>query len=335
MSSKMNLFLINTPFQLLCAIEAKKAYNLQNNILAVTKQAHNKSQSQLDSLIQDDEWDHIINLPGVQKAFTIPYFIYSLKKFSPNLFFDNIIFPDYLCWRANLILKNTKSNRQIMIDDGAMTIGQYETYLRDHVSFSKGKGFKDVIIKLFKLEPVHNIEFRDSFELFSIFSFPEESFIKQRNNLLVLQEKISSYQIYNKNSNAAFIGQGYIGPTLGVNIEDYIETILRYHSKVKRNIIYFPHRSESEEVKEHVSKLEFIVYHDSYWPVELEIYQKKIQLSSIAGVLSTALYSMSILYPDMPIYNITTNSKYYRKKNVASNASKITKYYKNNRIIEL
>lgn len=102
-------------------------------------------------MIVKEDWDHIINLPGTAKAFTIPLFIYSLKVFSLNLRFDNVIFPDYLCWRTNLILKNINAKREIMIDDGAMTITQYESHLENKKSFSRNKGFKDLIVRSFLL----------------------------------------------------------------------------------------------------------------------------------------------------------------------------------------
>ncbi|MDV2857682.1 hypothetical protein [Oceanimonas sp. CAM02] len=329
----MNLFLINSPFQLICALEAKMEYGLENNILAITKQATEKSQKQLNSLVNNEDWDKIVNLPGRSKVFSVPLFISRVRKMNNGKPLNNIIYPDYLCWRANLILKNIKHQKSIMIDDGAMTITHYLDYLKDKKSFSRPKGVKDVIIRLMSLKPVKNMDFRENFELYSTFSFPKESFIEKRNKLKILKRSIKTKGIVNESSPAAFIGQGYIGSI--AKIEDYIKKIDYFHKKVNRKIIYFPHRSESLEVKEAISNLDYITYHDSEWPIELELSEKAISLSCIGGIMSTALYTLSVIYSDIDIYNITTAPDYYFDESVHKESLYVEEYYKSNNIISI
>lgn len=327
----MNLFLINSPFQLICALETKEEYKLENNILAITKQATEKSQKQLNSLVKKEDWDHIVNLPGTAKVFTVPLFIRKVKKMTEGSPLKNIIYPDYLCWRANLIIKNIDHKKSIMIDDGAMTITHYLDYLKDKKSFSRPKGFKDTLLKLMFLQPVKNIKFRDNFELYSTFHFPCEDFIKKTNNLNVLKHHIKNTSVMNNSSPAAFIGQGYIGSI--AKIKDYIKKIDTFHNIVKKDIIYFPHRAESSEVKKAVSNLDYIIYHDSEWPIELELSEKSISISSIGGVMSTALYTLSLIYSDIKIYNIRAESNYYFDDYAYKESLYVEKYYANSNII--
>lgn len=325
----MNLFIATSPFQLICAIEAREHYKLKNNVLAITPQPIEKSQKQFDLLLKPSDWDSIIELPTRGKLITLPRFIRKIKKLGC---IDNIIYAEYESWRLNVMLSNINVKNEIMIDDGSLTIKIYETLLKDKGTFSRKKWAKDLILNIMGIKTNKIIKFRDNFELFSIFQFYKANIKTKLNKLDTLSESISQYKLFNPEAFAGFIGQGIVNEEHGIKLNAYIELLKSLYDLNKRSIIYFPHRSESIAVRTEIQKLPFIKYHDSEMPLEMEIYDKKIQLSSISGIYSTALYTLSLLYKDIPTYNIQQKPSYYNDSGLIDGYNKIEHYYNNEKI---
>lgn len=310
-----NLFLVTSPFQLICAIEAKNTYQLKNNILAITEQPHQKGQQQFDALLDSNEWDMIIRLPGTFKAFSIPFFIRKIKKITNNTRVNNILHGEYAAWRTNIVLKNIDHNHEIMFDDGTATINDYNRYLKDKRSINTNKGFKDVLLKLQGITPPKKVSFRENFDLFSIYHFDNFPYAKKINTLDTLRSSINNINSYDPNSPAGFLGQGEVSfdGTNGMKFDSYLELLNRYHKYTGKKVIYFPHRSESKKVRSELEKIPFIIFHDSEWPIELEISKKSIKLSSIAGISSTALYTLALIHNDIPVYSMSQEQCSYYK----------------------
>ena len=80
----MNLFLVTSPFQLLCAIEAKSQYSAVNNILVLREEKSLTSAAQMKLLLNKSEWDHILYLGRKSKIWEAWKLQYNLKR---NTFF--------------------------------------------------------------------------------------------------------------------------------------------------------------------------------------------------------------------------------------------------------
>lgn len=321
----LNLFLVTSPFQLICAVEAKHEYKLENNILAITKQVHEKGRKQIDALLDKNEWDVIVDLPIKNKTFELPKFIKKINKLTHRKNIKNVLHGEYAAWRTNVILKNIKYETEIMFDDGTATINDYNKYLKNKNSVNNKKGLKDFLLILQGVKPPRKVPFKENFELFSVYHFENFSYIKKENRLVKLKEKIDSKNCYSSDAPAGFLGQGEISfdGNSGMTPESYFQLLNRYHQHTQKEIVYFPHRSESIEVRREIEKLPFIIFHDSEWPIELEISKKKINLSSIAGISSTALYTLSLIHNDIPIYSMSQEQCSYYK-----NTSELLELYK-------
>jgi hypothetical protein len=102
-------------------------------------------------------------------------------------------------------------------------------------------------------------------------------------------------------SKALFLGQGSIGCD-GTKKDRYVELIERFATATNKPILYAPHRTESAETRAMVEKIPNLTYHDSSFPVEIEIAEKGLNLADVGGVSSTALYSLKLIYPNIQIY---------------------------------
>lgn len=311
----VNLFLVTSPFQLICAMEAIREYKLERNILAITKQVHSKGQQQIKALLNEDEWDKILELPIKNKTFKIPAFIRKIRKETKNKEINNILHGEYAAWRTKTIIKNIKYKHEIMFDDGTATINDYNQYLKNKKSTDNRKGFKDLLLIMQGISPPRKMSFRENFDLFSIYQFDNFPYAKKLNKLSYIKSKLNSTDCYSIDAPAGFLGQGEVSfdGNSGMTLASYFKLLKKYHQYTKKEIIYFPHRSESKAVRSEVEKLPFITFHDSEWPIEIEISKKKIKLSSIAGVSSTALYTLSLIHNDMPIYSMHQDDCSYYK----------------------
>ncbi|TOK93642.1 glycosyltransferase 52 family protein, partial [Vibrio parahaemolyticus] len=87
----------------------------------------------------------------------------------------------------------------------------------------------------------------------------------------------------------------------------YLVELQTLAESANRKIIYFPHRTERNEVREKLEKEEHIIYHRSEYPLEIELIDKKIELSGFIGTYSTVMFTARLLYPELPIYTISND----------------------------
>lgn len=314
MSERPSLFIVTSPLQMICAHEARVRYGLSNTILALKrKQKHEKSQQQLDELILPEEWGRIIDLPARFKSFSIPRFIRQLRRMVPDLAFDAVLYAEYSSWRVNVIMNNISAEREVMFDDGTMTIVEYVDYLKDNRPTLRSKGAKDLALKLQGLHPCRAIHARDNFELFTFFTIPSNRFSVVHNDFAWLRDRIGAAQVHDPEGVVAVLGQGLAGVE-GVRVERYLELIEDIHRRHDREVIYFPHRSEPAFVREALQQLAWLDYHDSKKPVEFELAATGRRFAFVYGFSSTALYTIKNIYRDIPVFDVEVKRDDYVSK---------------------
>ncbi|NOH96101.1 hypothetical protein [Vibrio sp. 99-70-13A1] len=306
----MNLFLVTSPFQLLCAIEAKSQYSAVNNILVLREEKSLTSAAQMKLLLNKSEWDHILYLGRKSKIWEAWKLQYNLKKINPSLQFNSVFYADYSAWRTNVMLNNLATDKEIMFDDGVGTIREFKDKIKPELVVSRNKTSRDVMLKLVGLKPPRKIFPRDNFSFFTFFELAGSKQPVTTNNLQQLQTRLNTSRCYSQEAPIAFIGQGMVAEK-GINLDYYANML---ESLVKDNdaeLIYFPHRTEAEFVKERLMKIEGLTYHQSTLPLELEVAVEGITLSKIYGIASTAAVTLEKLYPEIPIVDLKVPVKHY------------------------
>ena len=130
-------------------------------------------------------------------------------------------------------------------------------------------------------------------------------YIIHNNNFNYLKKHYDIDNLYDKDAPIGFIGQGAIGSKGHLNIDEYITLIEKTFKKENKKIIYFPHRNERKELTEIIKGMNFISYHNSKYPLEIELISNKIKLSCLIGTYSTVMFTCRLLYPEMPIYTLS------------------------------
>ncbi len=76
----MNVFLVTSPFQYICATEAREAYQTKNNLLILVNQDTEAGRKHLSRVFDATSWDHIIEVGRNNRTFVIPKIIKQVKN---------------------------------------------------------------------------------------------------------------------------------------------------------------------------------------------------------------------------------------------------------------
>ncbi len=303
----MNLFLVTSPFQYICAIEAKAHYKAKNNILLLVEQPSEPGLSQQKKLVNENEWDHVIKIPRTNRTRNLPKVIKEIWIITQKKQINNFLHAEYNGWRTKLLLRNLNIDKEVYFDDGTLTINEYEEGIRSKAVYSRKRFINDLTLKLQGITPIGELPQSEKLELFTIFDIANPEHVIVKNTLTELKKKVGSTELFEPTAPVGFIGEGAIGHKRRKTQEVYVEEVRTFALNHPQGVIYFPHRTETEETKEAIKNIPNLTYHQSEYPLEIELVEKKIKLSKLIGALSTAQYTASLIYKDMPIYTIATS----------------------------
>tara|TARA_Y100000588_G_scaffold136300_1_gene150019 strand:- start:670 stop:1680 length:1011 start_codon:yes stop_codon:yes gene_type:complete len=320
----MNLFLVTSPLQLLCAIEAKHEYQTTDNILILREEKANNSITQTNLLLDKSEWDHIVYLGRKSKIWEVKKLHHKLKSINPTLKFSSVFYADYSAWRTNVLMNNIYTENEVMFDDGVGTIREFNDKIQPRLIVSRKKASRDILLKLIGLNPPREIYPRTTFSFFTFFKLPPCEFPVRENNLTVMKRRLSTDTCFKPDAPIGFIGQGMVAEK-GINLDYYASMLEQLITENKRQMVYFPHRTEAEFVKQRLSVIKGLTYHESDLPLELEISTKELKLSRVYGIASTASISLQKLYPFIPIIDLNVDTKHYMIEEFGNNFQNVAR----------
>jgi len=286
-----NLFIIGTPLQLLNAIEAVKQFKLENNILVVVHRSLHANKVQINNLKRLYQWEEIIEIEYNKNSSILKYV--DLVKYLKNYIY-NYIFISKLEVVPKIVIPNVIKEKVFILDDGVMTISLYENNIKKN-KINK-YNFKELRFLFFGLK----IKIRDTINLFTYFDLKPTSKIEVAKNKLTFLKETYLEGALKDNDNIYFLGH----PS-GRHISDdnYISSLLNLIKFFNKNVVYIPHRGESEKMKKRVSSIAnpLLCVKDINMPVELYFLENKIYPSNIIAYYSTALITLNIIYKECNI----------------------------------
>ncbi|WP_086482157.1 glycosyltransferase family 52 [Oceanospirillum sanctuarii] len=295
----MNLFIVTSPFQYICANEARHAFKATNNILLYITGSTKKEKKQVYQLISEtDDWQLIIETSRKNRTKNISKAIKEIKKKEP---IETIYYSEYSKLIQQLIKKNIPAERHVYFDDGTMTLFDWEDFIEPKKTISRRKKLSDLVLKMNGVRPVGNIPFFENTILFSIFDIEtpkknEHQIVK--NNLLELKNIYSSKK---EQDVIVFIGQGNIDEKNRLDGDSYIKLIKDCTQKSDEEVIYIPHRTESAQLTKRIKDETNVSYAEFSMPIEVELLRRGKKPARIIGLCSTALFTLKMLFPETKI----------------------------------
>lgn len=302
--SSTNIYYVTSPFQYLCALEARQALGEKHCMLILEVGDTGKGITQLEELVSSDHWDKIFRLSTGNRTITTPKLIKELNATIKSIGrkVQHFCYGEYTSWRINLILNNVQHQVPVYFDDGTLTLVEYETYIKRRKVFHRSRWFQDTLLRLQGIKPLTQKPFNPKFTLFSLFGFPDCQLTYIENTFGSLLSRYEQHELYDEAGPVAFIGQGAIGHKNMKPVDVYLDEIHKAIALTpSKSITYFPHRSEDSSVREAISSIEGVSYHDSNQPLEVEALANKLTFSRLIAPYSTVLFTFKKLSPNLPI----------------------------------
>ena len=286
------LFIVNSPFQCLCMLEAIDYFNIKDFNVFQTADFENSSDSMnrllspLGISIEKKDFNHIVK--------SLPKHIFSKHNYYDTIFIGNYMSYDFiLAWIYGKIGANI-----CYLDDGVQAI-----YICAKNFKRTYKNWKiKMVISIYRFFAFLKGMIKKSF-FFTIYDVQTDKFTIIRNPFLILRNSIKkvSKGIYIVGTNSGIL------PITNHSYEEYLYTLI---SKVKNafpgEIIYYcPHRRDKNNlVIFDFCRQQGVEIFNTQVSLEVDFISTGVVPKYIAGFGSNALITLRMLYKDTFIENI-------------------------------
>jgi hypothetical protein len=309
-----NLFLLSSPFQLLCANEAIMRFKLESNHLIVIHNGTEGNRTQMKSVI--DKFGHLyskIYFLNDETSGLIEW----IKKFNCLESLISLLDPkafyigDYGDGLGRHIASKYKKVEVILLDDGWATLN-ISNRISYNSSFNVIKDYVKFAVSFFR----YRLKTRRDVVFFTIF----DELLECKNIRHSFESLTTNIEVEVLENTVYFLGSPIVEDGV-VDMEEYISLMARFVSRNKdQDIIYVCHRRETTEKTGRLSTIQnmTILYLDL--PIELHILLNRIQPARITSFYSTALYTLSKLLSkcDLSYIKIEDDKIKSRNEQVAS-----------------
>lgn len=311
---KTNIFIAESPLQLLSAAEAYSRNQGDHNVLIIryASAARERNNSQLSSIVNKVDWNEIVETTSENKSF-IKYF-FSLRKFlnelksryggSVNYLYMGEFRSDWMHYIRSAIVPN----KTFLLDDGAVTIRVQQEFLANQIYFpgyTSNSKLKLLIKKNLFNQFLSNTVINEKINLFTAFNMsplPDQDVIQHQfdyvRSIFGKGENIISDKVF-------FFGSKYSESDI-VSREAELKILLDIKHYYIENfglddLTYIAHRDESD-AKLSLIELELnIPVVKPELPGELFLLQLTLFPSHIGGFYTTLMPNAKVIFPSASI----------------------------------
>lgn len=305
-----NIFLINSPFQLLCAIEVISAFNCQNNVLVVFNKGKGETFNQISIVLEKyrSRFNHVEIID--RELESVSGWLDGFKKMEKLVnhypVVKRVFAGDYRSGLVRHFTNSVKSKEVILIDDGFAIINTNKKLNEGSVY-----NFKDYIKYIFA-KGGYDFKSKKEIIYFSIFDKyldAQKVYTNYFNSLIDEQEWIDENSIY-------WLGSAIVEDKI-VKEEYYFEKIGECLNTIRddREVIYFPHRRENKDKLQGIVDRFGLKIKNPNLPIELYVLESKIRPEIVISFFSTALYSLNRILASTDVYYISIDEKELLRRN--------------------
>lgn len=329
----MNLFVIESPLQLINALEAKEYYKLepQECMLYISRPDNKRTLLQIQRNLNEDDWYNVKILGFGEGKVTWVTRQLALKnelKKLGRLNISKIFLGDYRSDLMKALISSVSYNELIILDDGAATINTYHRILNKGITPStKQNKIKAVINKILNLNYKEDIDTNVTFfTVFDISSYKNITVIKNEYKHLksFLKEKKYENIVY-------FLGAPLVEKKILQNKEvyfSYLKKINNYYQGLK--VVYVPHRAEdNEKLMEIETKLNITIKKIDT-PIEHYLCGQTTLPATIASFYSSALMTSHLIFKEYVKIQSFMIDKENLNPKICEDIHRVYSHYKNN-----
>lgn len=336
----MNLFIVESPFQLISAIEADKYFKDENNLFIIK---YNKKQSNVIQLKKIKKLFNLDNVIEINPLFSnfdsnIQLFLL-LKKFAKEkVVFNKIFIGEYRSFHMRKFFDYFPKAESYCLDDGNITYQIFQLIKEKKDEYYFSNGFKGLLKKIiYKLESIvfglNGLKIKREIKLFTCFdiSAEEKHIIHDFSNIKKEYKMLDS-------KNVVYFYGAYL-EVIGISKEkqiEFLEQAVGVFKKLDLEIIYLPHRLESEDKLNLIkNKLNLKIIKNEF-PAEIQLLVDGFIPKYIASFASSVLVSLPKIFPEIKnVYSFFPNSSLIPNGYLQEWQEMKKSYKKNIKVIEL
>ena len=299
----MNLFIVESPFQLISAIEASKYFNNEKSLFVIK---YNKKQSniiQLKKIKKLFNLDNVIEINPLLSNFdsNIQLFLL-LKKFAKEKkVFNKIFIGEYRSFHMRKFFDYFSKAESYCLDDGNITYQIFQLIKEKKDEYYFSNGFKGLIKKIvYKIQLIlfglNNLEIKRDIKLFTCFDIPKEDKHIIHNFSNIKKE----YEVTESKNIVYFYG-AYL-EIVEISKEkqvEFLKQVIDFFKKLDLEIVYLPHRLESEDKLNLIkNKLNLKIIKNEF-PAEIQLLVDGFIPKYIASLGSSILVTLPKIFPEI------------------------------------
>ncbi|MNZ75111.1 hypothetical protein D3C78_935820 [compost metagenome] len=267
------LFIVETPFQLLCAYEYLNLKKINPKIV-IRKSSVGANDFQIDSMLGDmGRLDAVQIIIRPRRAMD---FFKCVLKLLPIFFvnYEEVVLGSYFSGVQRKIARLVSKRGVVLLDDGVASV------LADKVISEKEPGV---------------------YSAFSIFPLRAASYRRvESNSFKAVSERYDCY--VQEDLSCFFIGQSLVD--IGaIDMDSYVRAVKVCAEATNGSMLnYIPHRTESAECIDMVKKIDGVRVFPTDCAIEYYMLKERIKPVNVYSVISTALYSIATIYPDSGVF---------------------------------
>lgn len=294
-----NLFIVESPFQLLGAIEAQNYFQGMDSVLILKLTPEKRNNKQMKELLRFANWGkvfvaHSFFFVTTAELFIIPIILYYRMT---NRTFSRIFVGEPRSKFMNIVIANVQNDESYFLDDGNLTFWindmlNKQFSVKNILAKSGDAKLKGLLYRFFGLRTDFNFV-PHWFTCFDIESKTEQKIVQH--NFEYIKSKLD---LNSKTEDVYFIGGNF--SELGIiNHDDELNLLSTIFNTYYSNkpISYCAHRRES---KQKLSKIEAISerikIRSFNYPLELALILQGIKIDNFSSFQSTALLTLNKIF---------------------------------------
>lgn len=309
----MNLFIVESPFQFISAIEANMYFNDEKSLFVIK---YNKNKNNIKQLKKIKNLFNINNIIEIKSSFSnfdsnVKLFLLLKKFIKENVTFSKIFIGEYRSFHMRKFFDYFAESKSFCLDDGNITyqICNLVKDKKDEYYFDNGfKGFLKKTLYEFEsiLFGLNKLKIKREIKLFTCFDIP-----KIDGNIIHDFSNIKKEYNLSSSKNIVYFYGAYL-EIAGISKEkqiEFLKQVVDFFKQINLEIIYLPHRLESEDKLNLIKdKLNLKIIKNEL-PAEIQLLVDGFIPQYIASFASSVLVSLPKFFPEIKnVYAFFPNS---------------------------
>ena len=308
---KTNLFVVESPLQLLSAIEAAhRTEPKSKNVLVIRygDSSRTRNNEQMRLLVNNYAWSHVIDFSDPDTHSMLIHVWRRIKleqiKFKFKGHISKFYFGEFRAEWMHYLRSSVSPDESYLLDDGAVTIQVQQVYIARGLRFpdmQPRSKLEKIALKLIYLGVLNKRVLSKQLHLFTAFNLNGLAGQKLDYHHYDNLKKQFAAQLRTQTNEVWFFGSKYSEASV-LSLDDELlclQQVNEYFEASNYDLKYVPHRDETPEKLDYVEHQMGIPLIQFDVPAEIYLLQSPTLPSLVAGYYTTVLLNTSVLISEV------------------------------------